>query len=76
MKKFLILLACAAMLGCSVKTYTSPEGASLTSMTFLWGPTVQGLEAVDGNRTLRLESQKSDTQILTEALSRALAGAK
>lgn len=54
--------------GCSIKAYTSPEGAKLSSATFLWGPEITGLEAADGNRTLKLQSQKSDIQALTETI--------
>ena len=46
--------------GCSTKTYTSPEGASITSTTFIYGPELTGLRAVDGNRTLEIEGQRSD----------------
>lgn len=60
---FVVLLS-----GCAIKTYTSPEGAKLSSTTFLWGPEITGLEAQDGNRTLKLQSQKSDVQALTELL--------
>ncbi len=58
----IVALAILAMLacGCSTKTYTSPEGARITSTTFIYGPELTGLRAVDGNRTLEIEGQKSD----------------
>lgn len=63
--KRLTLLAAMALVillltGCSTKTYTSPEGASITSTTFVYGPELTGLRAVDGNRTLEIEGQRSD----------------
>ena len=61
---FYIILLCLIP-GCSAKTYTSPEGARITSTTFIYGPELTGLRAVDGNRTLEIEGQKSD---LTNAL--------
>lgn len=48
--------------GCSTKTYTSPEGATITSTTFIYGPELTGMKAQDGNRTLEIEGQKSDVQ--------------
>lgn len=58
------VVACLAA-GCSTKTYTSPEGARITSTTFIYGPELTGLKAQDGNRTLEIEGQKTD---LTNAL--------
>ncbi len=65
--KFLAAFVVVALLlfiatGCSTKTYTSPEGARITSTTFIYGPELTGLRAVDGNRTLEIEGQKSDVQ--------------
>ena len=61
---FYIILLCLIP-GCSTKTYTSPEGATITSTTFIYGPELTGMKAQDGNRTLEIEGQKSD---LTNAL--------
>ena len=61
---FYIILLCW-LPGCSTKTYTSPEGATITSTTFIYGPELTGMKAQDGNRTLEIEGQKSD---LTNAL--------
>lgn len=57
-----IVVVALLVLGCSTKTYTSPEGAKITSTTFIYGPELTGLRAVDGNRTLEIEGQKSDVQ--------------
>ena len=61
----LMLVATLVLQGCSTKTYTSPEGASITSTTFIYGPELTGMKAQDGNRTLEIQGQKSD---LTNAL--------
>ena len=58
----LIVVVALLVLGCSTKTYTSPEGAKITSTTFIYGPELTGLRAVDGNRTLEIEGQKTDVQ--------------
>lgn len=55
-----LVLAILLFTGCSTKTYTSPEGAKITSTTFIYGPELTGLRAQDGNRTLEIEGQKSD----------------
>lgn len=55
-----MIWAIVLLSGCSTKTYTSPEGAKITSTTFIYGPELTGLRAVDGNRTLEIEGQKSD----------------
>lgn len=64
MKLFSVIVAALlfALPACSTKTYTSPEGARITSTTFIYGPELTGLKAVDGNRTLEIEGQKSDVQ--------------
>lgn len=61
----LMIVATLVLQGCATKTYTSPEGASITSTTFIYGPELTGMKAVDGNRTLEIQGQKSD---LTNAL--------
>lgn len=58
----IVVLLLFILTGCSTKTYTSPEGARITSTTFIYGPELTGLKAVDGNRTLEIEGQKSDVQ--------------
>ena len=62
--------------GCSTKTYTSPEGARITSTTFIYGPELTGLRAVDGNRTLEIEGQKSDVQQALQIIDKLTAPAK
>lgn len=71
---FIFLAFIMSIQACAVKTYVSPEGAKLTSTTFLWGPEVTGLKATDGNRTLTIDSQKSDIQSALTAIN-TLAGA-
>lgn len=69
LKWLAVVVLVAALLfistGCSTKSYTSPEGAKITSTTFIYGPELNGMRAQDGNRTLEIEGQKSD---LTNAL--------
>lgn len=55
-----MIWAIVLLSGCSTKSYTSPEGAHITSTTFIYGPELTGLRASDGNRTLEIEGQKSD----------------
>ena len=62
--------------GCSTKTYTSPEGARITSTTFIYGPELTGLKAVDGNRTLEIEGQKSDVQQALQIIDKLAVPAK
>lgn len=71
----LVVLA-LALVGCSTKTYTSPEGARITSTTFIYGPELTGLRAVDGNRTLEIEGQKTDIQQALTIIDKLTAPAK
>ncbi len=74
----IVALAVLAMLacGCSTKTYTSPEGARITSTTFIYGPELTGLKAVDGNRTLEIDGQKSDVQQALQIIDKLAVPAK
>lgn len=72
----LLVAACMALQGCSTKTYTSPEGAKITSTTFIYGPELTGLRAVDGNRTLEIEGQKTDIQQALTIIDKLTAPAK
>ena len=79
--KLLALLAALvalawALFGCSTKTYTSPEGAKITSTTFIYGPELTGLKAVDGSRTLEIEGQKTDIQQALTIIDKLTAPAK
>ena len=79
--KFLAVFVIVAALlfiatGCSTKTYTSPEGARITSTTFIYGPELTGLRAVDGNRTLEIEGQKSDVQQALQIIDKLAVPAK
>lgn len=70
-----VVVACLAA-GCSTKTYTSPEGAKITSTTFIYGPELTGLKACDGNRTLEIEGQKTDIQQALTIIDKLTAPAK
>lgn len=64
------------LFGCSTKTYTSPEGARITSTTVIYGPELTGLKAQDGNRTLEIEGQKTDIQQALTIIDKLTAPAK
>lgn len=72
---FYIILLCW-LPGCSTKTYTSPEGARITSTTFIYGPELTGLKAVDGNRTLEIEGQKSGVQQALQIIDKLVVPAR
>lgn len=71
-----VALAAYFLTGCSTKTYTSPEGARITSTTFIYGPELTGLRAVDGSRTLEIEGQKSDVQQALQIIDKLAVPAK
>lgn len=71
-----VVLSCWLASGCSTKTYTSPEGAKITSTTFIYGPELTGLKACDGNRTLEIEGQKTDIQQALIIIDKLTAPAK
>lgn len=73
---FAVVVAVLLFSGCSTKTYTSPEGAKITSTTFIYGPELTGLRAVDGNRTLEIEGQKTDIQQALQIIDKLTAPAK
>lgn len=77
MLRFIAVIAISLLFaGCSTKTYTSPEGARITSTTFIYGPELTGLKAVDGNRTLEIEGQKTDIQQALTIIDKLPAPAK
>lgn len=71
-----VIIGLILMCGCSTKTYTSPEGARITSTTFIYGPELTGLKAQDGNRTLEIEGQKTDIQQALQIIDKLTAPAK
>lgn len=71
-----VMIGIVLMMGCSTKTYTSPEGARITSTTFIYGPELTGLRAQDGNRTLEIEGQKTDIQQALTIIDKLTAPAK
>lgn len=71
-----LMIGIIILAGCSTKTYTSPEGARITSTTFIYGPELTGLKACDGNRTLEIEGQKSDVQQALQIIDKLTAPAK
>lgn len=71
-----LMIGIILLAGCSTKTYTSPEGARITSTTFIYGPELTGLKAVDGSRTLEIEGQKTDIQQALTIIDKLTAPAK